>query len=73
MFDVLTYEFLSKISVESSLSVNLANFSMSKFTDEDLDKIFKDLILIKKKENFILDYLRKSGIGFRRVCERGRG
>lgn len=65
MFDVLTYEFLSKISVESSLSVNLANFSMSKFTDEDLDKIFKDLILIKKKENFILDYLRKSWIGFR--------
>lgn len=65
MFDVLTYEFLSKISVESSLSVNLANFSMSKFTDEDLDKIFKDLILIKKKENFILDYPRKSGVGFR--------
>lgn len=65
MFDVLTYEFLSKISVESSLCVNLANFSMSKFTDEDLDKIFDDIMLIQEEESFILKTLVNTGIDFR--------
>lgn len=43
MFDILTKEFLESISMESSLGVNLANYSMSKFKEEDLDKVVRDL------------------------------
>ena len=66
MWSILSEEFLRSISYESSLGVNLSNFSMSRFTDDDLDKVLHDLFEVQESFEYILiKALKHRGIGYR--------
>ena len=66
MFNILTEDFLSSISFKSSLDVNLANFSMSKFTKDDFIKVICDLKYMQRNfECLLLSNLKKNGIAYR--------
>lgn len=66
MFDILTKEFLKSISLESSLGVNLANFSMSKFDEKDLNKVVEDLRKIQLEYEWeLIRVLKPNNIAYR--------
>lgn len=66
MFDVLTEDFFKSISLESSLGVNLANYSMGKFSEEDLNKVVGDLRKIQIDfELELIKVLKPNNIAYR--------
>lgn len=66
MFDILTEEFLASISLESSLKVNLANYSMNKFDEKDLTKVITDLKTMQASyECELIKVLKSNHIAYR--------
>lgn len=65
VFNILSKDFLTSISLESSLGINLANYSMSKFNDDNLQLLLSDIEKMQDFECGIIQRLGNSGVGYR--------